>query len=162
MYTNLYDYLEVRGLKPTFNIMDNEASTGLKRYMTTRYMKYQLVEPHCHRANLAERAIQTFKNHLIAILCSTNKDFPIHLWDHLLPQVVLTLNILRSSRINPRLSAEAQLNGDFDFNKTHLAPPGTKSIVYEDADTRGSWYPHGEEFIYIRHAGEHYVCYKFW
>ena len=54
-YEKIYDYLEVCGLKPTFNIMDNEASTEVKRYMTIRDMKYQLVEPHCHRANSAER-----------------------------------------------------------------------------------------------------------
>jgi hypothetical protein len=30
------------------------------------------------------RAIRTLKNHLIAGLCSTNKDIPLHLWDRFL------------------------------------------------------------------------------
>jgi len=44
----------------------------------------QLVLPHLHHCNAAEIAIHMFKNHFIAGLCSTDKDFPIHLWDHLL------------------------------------------------------------------------------
>ena len=104
--------------------MDNEASTAIKKLLTQCDTKFQLVEPHNHRVNAAERAIHTFKNHFIAVLCTVDKDFPLQLWDRLLPQTMLTLNLLRTSRINPRLSAEAQLNGNFDFNKTSLAPPG--------------------------------------
>ena len=33
-------------------------------------------------------------------------------------------------------------------------------IVYEDADTRGFWSPHGEEVIYVGPAREKYRCYK--
>ena len=44
---------------------------------------YQLVTPGEHRCNAVERAIQTFKNHFIVSLCSTNKHFPLHLWDRI-------------------------------------------------------------------------------
>ena len=65
-YTKLYDYLTDRGLKPKFNVMDNEASTAIKELLTQRDTKFQLVEPHNHRVNAAERAIRTFNNHFIA------------------------------------------------------------------------------------------------
>jgi hypothetical protein len=55
---------------------------------------FQLAPPHCHRRNAAKRAICTFKNHFIAGLCSTNRDFPLNLWDKLLPQCLLILNLL--------------------------------------------------------------------
>jgi hypothetical protein len=46
-------------------------------------------------------------------------------------QVELTLNVLHSSRVNPKLLAYAYyLNGHFDFNKTPLAPPGTKVVIH--------------------------------
>ena len=41
--------------------------------MKSMNIKYQLVPPSNHRANNAERAIQTFKNHFIAGLCSVDK-----------------------------------------------------------------------------------------
>ena len=43
----------------------------------------------------------------------------------------MTLNLLRGSRINPPLSAYAQINGLLDFTKTPLAPPGIRTLVHE-------------------------------
>jgi hypothetical protein len=82
-----------------------------------------------HRRNSAERAIQTFKAHFIAGLCSADPDYPATEWDRLLPQAELTLNLLRSCRFNPKLSAHAALNGFFNFNATPLVPPGTKVLL---------------------------------
>jgi hypothetical protein len=130
-YARIYDELTAKGLTPKIQTMDNEASTALKHLLHSKYIKFQLVPPHIHRQNAAERAVQTFKNHFISMLCSTDTQFPIHLWDGLIPHAVITLNLLRQSRINPKLSAHAQLHGIFDYNKTPLAPPGTKVIIHE-------------------------------
>ena len=35
-----------------------------------------------------------YKNHLVAGLCAVDKNFPMQLWDELLPQSEITLNIL--------------------------------------------------------------------
>jgi hypothetical protein len=99
-YSILYERLTAAGCKPHLNIMDNEASTAVKRQILKSGADYQLVEPHNHRVNAAERAIHTWKNHFIACLCSTDPHFPIRLWDRLIPQAELTLNLLRQSRIN--------------------------------------------------------------
>ena len=104
------------------------------------------------------RAIQTFKNHFIAGLASVSKNFPIHIWCRLLPHCLLTLNLLRTSRINPKLSAYAQLHGAFDFNRTPLAPPGTKIIIHDKPAIRGSWATRGYEGWYIGPALNHYRC----
>jgi hypothetical protein len=142
-YSRIYDELTSKGLKPKFQTMDDEASTALKQFLHSKDIQFQLVPPHVHRQNAAERAIQTFKNHFVAMLCSTYKQFPIHLWDRLIPQAVITLNLLRQSLLNPRLSAHAQLNGLLDYNKTPLAPPRTKVIIHKKTDHRGSWSPYG-------------------
>jgi len=99
---------------------------------------YQLVPLHVHRRNAAEKAIHTFKNHLIARLCSLDKNFPLHLWEHLLPQADLSLNLLCGSRINLKLSAYAQLHGIFNYNNTPIAPPGTRVLVHNKPKTRDS------------------------
>jgi hypothetical protein len=57
------------------------------------------------------------KKHFIGGLCSVDPSFPLKLWDKLLPQATITLNLLLKSRINPRISAYAQLNGHYDFNR---------------------------------------------
>jgi hypothetical protein len=95
-------------------------------------------------------------------LCSVDRDFPIHLWDRLLPQALLTLNLLRGSRINPKLSAYAQIHGTFDHNRTPLAPPGIRVMVHQKPSTRLSWGTHAIDGWYIGPALESYRCYRVW
>ena len=75
-HEKVYDYLTNRGLKPLFEVLDNECSKTLIAVMTKRNISFQLVPPHLHRANAAERAIRTWKNHFIAILCGLNPRIP--------------------------------------------------------------------------------------
>lgn len=90
-------------IRPRLQQLDNECSCILKEYLRDENIQFQLVPPGMHRANSAERAIRTFKNHFIAGLCSVDPKFPLHLWDKLLDQAVLTLNLMRGSRINPKI-----------------------------------------------------------
>jgi hypothetical protein len=157
-WNHCYKYLRDRGQAPVFHVMDNETSTNLLRAIEKQKVQVQLVPPHVHRRNAAERAIRTFKNHFIAGLCSVHPHFPMNLWADLLPQAALTLNRLRPCCLNPKLSAYTALEGNFDFNKTPLAPPGTKVIVHQKSAQRGTWSPHGLDGWYIGPALQHYRC----
>jgi hypothetical protein len=148
-YNKMHNYLVSRGCKPILHRLDNEASAELKKSMSDKQVKFQLVPPHIHRRNLAERAISTFKYHFIAGLASVDSNFPLHLWWRLIPQVTMTLNLLRQSRINPKLSAYAQLEGNFDYNKTPLAPLGIKVVIHEKCGARRTWAPHGVDGWYL-------------
>jgi hypothetical protein len=86
--------------------------------------------------------------------------FPLTEWDRLLPQATLTLNLLRSSRIHPSLSAHASLFGNFDFNRTPIAPPGTKIVAHTSSETRTPYGEHGKVGWYIGPSLEHYRCWK--
>ena len=95
--------------------------------------------------NLAERAIQTLKDHLIAGLCSCDPKFPLHLWDKLIPQGLITLNLLRPSHTCPQLSAYAQIHGAFDYNQTPLAPPPPVELTaLPPIDTDGTATPYAD------------------
>ena len=94
VFTSVHTYLVTRGLHPRLHTLDNEASTILKEFLTAENVEHQLVPPHIHQRNSAERAIQTFKNHFIAGLASTDPNFPLSNWCRLLPQAELTLNLL--------------------------------------------------------------------
>jgi hypothetical protein len=128
-------------------------------YLHQKNVTFQLVPPYIHRLNAAERAIRSFKDHLISGLCSTDKSFPMHLWDRLLPQAVITLNILRTSRINTKLSASIHIDGQYDFNRAPMAPPGTRIIAHETPSRRKTWAPHGQDGWYIGPAIEYYQWY---
>ena len=125
-------------------------------------MTTKLFPPAVHRRNAAERAIRTFQNHFIAGLCSVDKDFPLHLWDQLLVQAELTLNLLRGSRLNPKLSSWAQVNGTFDFNRVPLAPPGCRVLIHDKPQNRTTWSPHALDGWYVGPAPDSYRCYRIW
>jgi hypothetical protein len=75
---HIHQYLASRGFKPKLQNLDNEASAALKIFFTTNDMEYQLVPPHYHRRNAAERAIHTLKEHFFAGLASVDPYFPLH------------------------------------------------------------------------------------
>jgi hypothetical protein len=138
-----------RILQPTLMRLDNEASQLLKSYLHDTNIAFQLVPPYSHRRNAAERAILSFKDPLIAGICSTDKAFPMHLWDRLLPQAVITLNMLRIYRINTKLSASTYIDGQYDYNRAPLAPSGTRIIAHKTPDRRRTWAPHVQDLWYI-------------
>ena len=82
-------------------------------------------------------------------------------WDDMLPQAQDTLNMLRTWRINNISSEYEILEGTFDYNKTPLAPPGTKAIVYDDPTNCITWGVHGSDRWYVGPAMQHFRCYKF-
>jgi hypothetical protein len=135
----LFDEMTEKGFKSKLQNMDNEASAALKIYFMEKEMSYQLVPPHCHRTNAAERAIRTFKEHFKAGLATVNSDLTAHLWDRILPQAEITLNLLRSSRLHPQLSAAAHYHGLIDYNNTAFGPSGCKIIAHENHHKGAHW-----------------------
>ena len=87
-----------------------------------------------HRRNVIERSIRAWKNNFVSGLSGTDKLFPVHLWYRLLDQAHITLNMLRSLRLNPKVSVNTTTEGNFDFNGTPLVELGTnielKKTIY--------------------------------
>jgi hypothetical protein len=155
-YNKLIQELVDHGSKPCLQRLDNECSNALRSLLNQHDIKFQLAPPHMHRRNAAERAIQTFKNHFIAGLCSVDPNFPLRLWDCLLPQATITLNRMRQSRLNPTVSVYAHLYGHYDFNQAPMAPRGARIIAHEKPKQRSSWDPHGVDGWYLGPAPDHY------
>ena len=159
-YLVLVTRLRNAGVTPKMHILDNECSEEFKEQIRKNNMTFQLVPPHDHRRNIAEKAIQTFKAHFISILCGTDKDFPLHLWCRLLPQAEHTLNMLRSARVAPNVSAYAYLWKQHDFNANPFAPLGCKVEAHIKPAVRETWAAHTASGYYIGNAWDHYRCHE--
>ena len=61
VYSALNTHLSNRGLTTRFQMLNNECLTGLKKFMQNAGITFQLVPPHLHRTNDAERAISPYK-----------------------------------------------------------------------------------------------------
>jgi hypothetical protein len=113
-----------------------------------------------HCRNHAEQAIRTFKAHFLSILAGVDPTFPLYLWDLLLPQAELTLNLLRQSAFNPQISTWEYFQGPFDFNKTPLGPVGCRVLIHTKPATRRSWDFRAKEGYYIGPALDSYCCFS--
>ena len=84
----------------------------------------------------------------------------MHLWRQLIDQATTMLNLLHPSHINPRLSADAQINGAFDYNTTTFAPPGSQFLVHKKVGKQKTWAPHGVDGWYLVQVPDHYRCHR--
>ena len=96
--------LKRSGIVPKKHVLDNEVSKAMKAIIRDEYhMDMELVPPGCHRRNAEEVAIRNFKAHFLSVLAGTAEDFLPLLWDRLLLQTEITLNILRQSNATPNI-----------------------------------------------------------
>ena len=158
-YQTIMTKLKTRNQTVHIHILDNEASAAYRTAITANGCTYQLVPPHVHRRNAAERAIRIFKDHFLAILAGVDPSFPATRWDLLLPQAELTLNLLRSCRYDKTISAWEGLNGYFKFDATPLGPLGSRVITHAKPQLRKSWDYRGQDGFYVGPALTHYRCY---
>eukprot|EP01082_Thalassiosira_pseudonana_P012372 g11214.t1 g11214 contig5:382941-386300(-) len=158
-YLRLLARLKAAKIVPKKHVLDNECSEAMKA-LIKETCQLELVPPGTHRRNIAEKAIQTFKKHFIGILAGTADDFPLHLWDRLLPQAEMTLNLLRQANARPTVSAWAYLFGPHDYNRMPLAPMGCAVQIHDAPEQRRTWAPHSVDGWYIGTSDEHYRCHK--
>ena len=106
-------------------------------------MQLELVPPGTHCRNISEVAIRNFKSNLLSVLAGTAQDFLPSLWDRLLPQSEITINLLRQSNATPNVSAYAHLIGPFDYNKMPLSPMGISvQVHFKNRQKRHMGIPH--------------------
>ena len=114
--------------------------------------------PHTHRSNTAERYIRTFKAHFLSILAGVAPDFPRNLWDLLLPQAELTLNLIKQATLDPSQSEWSCFHGAFNYEATPIGPLGCDIIAHRKTGTRNSWDFRGAADWYVGVALQHYRC----
>jgi len=105
--------------------------------------------------------MQTFKAHFIAILAGVNDKFPLSLWCHLLKPTELTLNLLRQSKVAPKISAFAHVHGHHDYIKKPFAPLGCAIKAHVKPDDRCStWDTRSDAGFSLGTSMEHHRCFR--
>ncbi len=94
-YNALLLQLKQAGIVPNKHVLDNEVSENMKNHICdTCKLDMELVPPDCHRRNAAKVAIRNFKAHFLSVLAGVANAFPPNLWDWLLPQTEITINLI--------------------------------------------------------------------
>ena len=106
-------------------------SEALTTIIQDEYKKQlDLVPSGTHCINAAELAISNFKAGFLIVLAGTAQDFLPSLWDRLLTQAKITINLLRQSNSTPKVLAYAHLSSPFNYNKMPLATMGISVKVH--------------------------------
>ncbi len=94
-YNTLLLQLNWAGITPKKHVLDNKISDNIKNHIhDTCKLDMELVPPGCHRHNAAEVAICNFKAQFLSILAGVAYNFQPNLWDWLLPQTKITINLI--------------------------------------------------------------------
>ena len=123
-------------------------------------MTYKLTPKGKHSYNSSKKSIQTWKYHFLSGMAYNHPDFPLLQCWKLVEQGKTTLNLLRQSRLNTKLSAYAQVFGDFDRQKTPLPPPSMKVLAHVLPTYRRVFEPHEIKGFSVGVEMEHYCRYK--
>ena len=140
-------------------ILDNKVSADFKINIVEDWGDtYQLVPPNVHQINISERSIRTFKAHFLSVLAKVDPTFPMLMWDNLLVQIELTINLLRQYTLKPSMLAWEYFNGAFDYASTPLGPIGCKTIIHTTSNKRKYWDQRGREGFSVGPMIHHYCC----
>ena len=159
-YKKTISRMRMAGLGIKKHTLDNKALEAFKQCIRQKQIEFELVPPGNHKRNQAERAIQTFKAHFIAILAGVDNKFPLSLWCHLLEPTELTLNLLRQSKMVPKISAFAHVHGHHDYMKKPFAPLGCAIEAHVKPDDRRTWDARSDAGFSLGTSMEHHRCFR--
>ncbi len=160
-YNALLLKLKRAGIVPKKHVLDNKVSENVKNHIRdTCKFDMELVPPECHQRNAAKVAICNFQAHFLRVLAGIANNFPPSLWDRLLPQTEITINLIGQSNATPNVLAYAHLSGPFNYNKIPLAPMGCEAQVHEKTNKPGTWAYHSVDGWYLFTSPEHYCTHN--
>ena len=80
VFNNQRDHLEMRGNKPAYMDLENEASPAFQWELLSKEICYQLAHQGMHHSNSSERAIIKFKYHCITGIFLKDPNVTIRNW----------------------------------------------------------------------------------
>jgi hypothetical protein len=148
--------MQHHGLIPKHQILNNQASAEYKAAIKASGMTYELVPPEEHQHNMAEKAIQTFKDHFVGVLSGCAPSMPINLWCQLLPQVEWQLLLLQQSCAHPNLLVYAHIYKHHDYNKHPFIPINMEALVHDKPHKRRTYAEHCTKTFVLGTSTKHY------
>ena len=130
-------------------VFDGECSSEYKKTIKDNGLTFQHVPPNNHHRNLAEKAIQTYNDHVVAVLCGTNDACPLQLWCQLLRHAEHQLNLLCKSRLIPAISAFVHMYGSHNFDAHPWAALRSAVELHGMPSKRRTWKLHTKMSFYL-------------
>ena len=163
--TTILKQMQCQGIVSNHQILDNHCSARMKLAMETTVLadgsvlkvSNEFVPLDKHHRNMAEKAIQMFKDQFIGMLSRCAKSMPMHLWCQLLPQVECQLLPLWQSQVNLGMSTYTQVyQGQQNYSKHPFVPNGIEVMVHNKLHKRQKFAQHCKTGYVLGTLFEHY------
>ena len=148
--------MKAQGIIPTHQVLENGISMAYILEIKNTSMNYQLIPLDDKQHNLAEKAIQMWKDHFIGVMSGTAENFPTHLWCQSIPQAERQLLLLQKSNVNPKISTYAHVYGPYNYNAAPFVPICMETLVKDKTKRRGTFAEHCSKGFVLGTAFEHY------
>lgn len=114
------------------------------------------LSPWNHWYNPIQRTIRGFKTHFIPNRSGADQNYPSNAWDLLLHHVINTLNMLKQSKINPKVSAYMLVKGRHAYNSHSIIPTEYMFIIlYGMRAERHKWDKYDTYCYFIEKVPNH-------
>ena len=158
---NALKCMQLKGIVPLHQILDNKISVAYKEEILAANMSYQLVPPDNHHQHISERAIQTWKSHFIGVLAGIAATFPLHLWCQIIPQAERQIILVSQTNLNPKISAYAYVYGQHEYNSAPFVPIVMESLVHDKPNKIKTFAEHCRKGYVLGTPFEHYCAWHF-
>ena len=145
-----------RGHRIDTVFIDNEVDNDARAFFAHVNVKVNQVAPYCHRANPAERAIGTFKDHFVAMLSGRDPTCPLAYWNEAVTQAEITLNLMRPGP-DGKSAYEAYWKVPYDLAAHPMVPWGTRCEAYVPKALRTTYGYRSQPSFYV---GASYANYR--
>ena len=122
----------------TVHLLGNECSKEYKEVITENNINFQLVPSNDHQCNVAEKIIQTFKDHFVVVLCNVDDVFAVQRLCQLLPHSEVQLNFLRRSHTQSEMPVCGHLHNKNRYDAQPFAIVVCTMKIYAMPQT--AWY----------------------
>ena len=108
-----------------------------------------------HRRNLAEKAIQTWKDHFVSVFSGTADSSPLHLWCQI-------ITLLRQSYVVTKILVYAYLYGGYNYSTMPFVPIGMEMLIHKKPRWRKTFVKHCVKAYGLSTSPENYRCWDLW
>ena len=154
--------MKIQGIVSKQQVLDNKLSAAYSTKTCDTHITFQLVPPDDHRRNLAERAIQTWKDHLVDVLSGKDETFRLYLWCQAIPQAEHQLLLLQQYHLNPKVSAYAHVYGAQNYNAAPFVLIGMGTLIHDKPKKCHTFGGHCSKGWVIGTSFEHYRAWTLW
>ena len=159
-YKEVCAYCENRGFTPQLHKMDKKTSRDVEDFIGSQQIGQQYTPPYTHQTKPSERSIQSYKSCIESTVASLPPKFPITYWCRLIPQVDFSINIVRKCRQIHLLSGWYRMEGEYHFDATPVAPPGSEMLMHKKPNRRKTFGLNELKAWYLVPCFKHYRTFK--